>query len=188
MEDIEGMGGPQASSVDLLAMLRGVLRRWKLVVAITLSMSIATYAVVKLVVPSRYKSTVAILVYDPQQQIDATVQKPISPFVDALSSDAIGTEINILKSKSVALRVARELGLDTDPEFEATRLRIGDLAKRLGILSQQSGIADLAERLGIADVAQRLGFAGLARADDQREQAPKRLRQRPPGSTRRQSS
>ena len=78
--------------------------------------------------PSRYKSTVEILVYDPQQQIDATVQKPISPFVDALGNDAINTEINILKSKSVALRVASELGLDTDPEFQSHGLRIGHLA------------------------------------------------------------
>ena len=120
MDDIEDMGGAQAPSMDLLAILRGVLRRWKLVAAITLSVLIATYGVVKLVVPSRYKSTVEILVYDPQRQIDATIQKPISPFVDAMGSDAINTEINILRSKSVALRVAQELGLDTDPEFQST--------------------------------------------------------------------
>ena len=127
MEDFESMGGAQAPSVDLFVILRGVLRRWKLVTAIALSVSIATYGVVKLIVPSRYKSTVEILVYDPQQQIDATIQKSISPFVDALNNDAISTEINILKSKSVALRVASELGLDTDPEFQSHGLRIGDL-------------------------------------------------------------
>ena len=131
---------------------------------------IATYGVVKLIVPSRYKSTVEILVYDPQQQIDATVQKPISPFVDALGNDAINTEINILKSKSVALRVASELGLDTDPDFQSHGLQIGHLAKRLGILAKRLGIADLAERLGIADLAERLGFAGLGGANDNNEQ------------------
>jgi polysaccharide biosynthesis transport protein len=170
MEDFEGMGGAQPPSIDLLASLRAVLRRWKLVTAITLSMSIATYGVVKLIVPSRYKSTVEILVYDPQQQIDATVQKPISPFVDALSFDAISTEINILKSKSVALRVASELGLDTDPDFQSHGIGIGHLAKRLGIVVKRLGIPDLAERLGIADLAERLGFSGLGRADDSREQ------------------
>jgi uncharacterized protein involved in exopolysaccharide biosynthesis len=113
MENIEGMGGAEAASMDLLAILRGVLRRWKLVAAIAFSVSIATYGVVKLIVPTQYKSTVEILVFDPQQQIDATIQKPISPFVDALNNDAINTEINILKSKSVALRVVTELGLDT---------------------------------------------------------------------------
>jgi polysaccharide biosynthesis transport protein len=179
MEDIESIGGAQAPSIDLLAMLRRVLRRWKLVAAITLSTLIATYGVVKQIVPSQYKSTVEILVYDPQRQIDATIQKPISPFVDALGSDAINTEINILKSKSVALRVASELGLDTDPEFQSDGLRIGHLAQRLGIVAQRLGIADLAERLGIAGLAERLGIAGLAerlgvaglgRADDNSEQ------------------
>jgi polysaccharide biosynthesis transport protein len=170
MEDIEGLGGSQAPSIDLLAILRGVLRRWKLVAAITLSVCIATYSIVKLIVPSRYKSMVEILVYDPQQQIDATVQKPISPFVDAVGNDAINTEINILKSKSVALRVASELGLDTDPEFQSHGLQIGDLAKPLGTVAKRLGIADLAERLGIPDLTERFGFVGLGGAYDNREQ------------------
>ena len=172
MDDIDGMGGVQAQSIDLPAILRGMLRRWKLVAAITLALSIATYGVVKQIVPSRYKSTVEILVYDPQQQIDASIQKPISPFVDALGNDAINTEINILKSKSVALRVASELGLDTDPEFQSKSVGIGDLAKRLEIpdLASRLGIPSLAERLGIADLAERFGFRGWGRANDNSEQ------------------
>src|SRR6185295_7258087 len=101
----EGLGGGQASSMDVLTIFRGVARRWKLITAITLCFLIVTYGIVKLIVPAQYKSTVERLVFDPQQQIDATVQKPISPFVDAVGNDAINTEINILKSKSVALRV-----------------------------------------------------------------------------------
>jgi polysaccharide biosynthesis transport protein len=170
MEDMEDMGGAQAPPMDVVAILRAMLRRWKLVAAITLSVSIATYGVVKLIVPSRYKSTVEILVFDPQQQIDATVQKPISPFVDALSGDAIGTEISILKSKSVALRVVSELGLDTDPEFQSHGLRLGQLAKQLGIVAKRFGIVDLAERLGIADLAERVGIAGSVRAFEDSEQ------------------
>lgn len=179
MEDFEGIGRAQAPSMDLLAVLRGVLSRWKLVAAITLAALIATYGVVKLVVPSRYKSTVEILVFDPQRQIDATVQKPISPFVDALGSDAINTEINILRSKSVALRVASELGLDTDPEFQPHEFRIGhfvsqfgNIAERLGIpdLADRLGLANLAQRFGIADLAERFGFATLGGADDNPEQ------------------
>ncbi len=163
MDDVEGIGGAQAPSIDLVALLRGILRRWKLVAAITLSVSIATYGLVKLTVPSQYKSTVEILVYDPQRQIDATIQKPISPFVDAMGSDAINTEINILKSKSVALRVARELGLDTDPEFQSHDLQLGHLAERLGL-------GNLAERLGLAHVAERLGFPNLGQGSAINEQ------------------
>ena len=174
------MSGAQAPSMDLLATLKGVLSRWKLVATITLVALVTTYCVVKFAVPSRYKSTVEILVYDPQQQIDATVQKPISPFVDALGSDAINTEINILKSKSVALRVASELGLDTDPEFQVREFRIGGLVSQLGVAAERLGITSLAERLGlmglserlgIADLAERLGFAGPGRADDNAQQS-----------------
>ncbi len=159
IEYVDDMGSAQAPSMDLLAILRGVLRRWKLVTAIALCVSVATYGVVKLL-PLRYKSTVEILVYDPQRQIDTTVQKPISPFVDALGNEAMDTEINVLRSKSVALRVASELGLDRDPEFQPHRIpsmaewlqsvahATADLAERLGIAKRQR-IADLAERFGV---------------------------------------
>jgi succinoglycan biosynthesis transport protein ExoP len=147
IEYTEDVGGAQSPSIDFFALLAGVLRRWKLVAAITLSALIATYGVLKLV-PSVYKSTVEILVYDPQRQIDAAVQKPISPFVDAVGNDLMNTEIKILKSKSVALRVASELGLDRDPEFQ-THDRLGDLVE----LSRDR----------IADLVERLGFPGISR-------------------------
>jgi succinoglycan biosynthesis transport protein ExoP len=134
----EDIGGSPAPSIDLFAILAAVLRRWKLISVVTLSVSIATYGAVKLV-PPLYKSTVEILVYDPQGQIDAAVQKPISPFVDAFNYEAMNTEIRVIKSKSVALRVAAELGLDRDPEFQSHDL--------------------------FADLAQWLGFPHLSRAD-----------------------
>jgi polysaccharide biosynthesis transport protein len=130
IEYVEDMDGAPAPSIDLFAILAAVLRHWKLITAITLFALIATYSVLKFV-PSLYKSTVEILVFDPQRQIDAAVQKPISPFVDAVSSDAMNTEITVIKSKSVALRVATELGLDKDPEFQSHN-RLAELAERLG--------------------------------------------------------
>ena len=117
IDDFEDLADAQAAPVDLLAIARAALRRWKLIASVTLCSLLATYAVLK-VMPALYKSTVEILVYDPQQQIDAAIQKPISPFVDALTDAAMATEIDIVKSKSVALRVADELGLDKDPEFQ----------------------------------------------------------------------
>jgi succinoglycan biosynthesis transport protein ExoP len=130
IEYVEDIGDSSAPSKDLFVIFTGVLRRWKLISAITLSAFIATCGVLQLK-PSLYKSTVEILVFDPQRQIDAAVQKPISPFVDAVGYDAMSTEIEVIKSKSVALRVARELGLDTDPEFQPHDL-LADLAERLG--------------------------------------------------------
>jgi polysaccharide biosynthesis transport protein len=143
IEYVEGMGGAPLPSRDLFAVLANVLRRWKLITAITLSALIATYGVLKLVpslVPSLYKSTVEILIFDPQRQIDAAVQKPISPFVEPISYEAMNTEINVIKSKSVALRVANELGLDRDPEFQS--------------------------RSPLAELGELLGFPGLGRGDN----------------------
>ena len=64
IEYTEDMGGAQAPSIDFFAILVAVLRRWKLVTAITLSASIATYGVLKLSCHectnqrSRYSSTI----------------------------------------------------------------------------------------------------------------------------------
>jgi exopolysaccharide transport family protein len=117
MSFIEQPGGAPAAAPDLLSMAIGVLRHWKLIIAIPLFTVMATYGALKLV-PSYYKSTAEILIFDPQRQIDAAVQKPISPFVDAVNNEAMNTEIEVIKSKSVALRVAKELGLDKDSEFQ----------------------------------------------------------------------
>ena len=56
------MGGTPTLSVDLFVILAGVLRRWKLITAITLTTFIATYGILKLK-PLLYKSTVEILVF-----------------------------------------------------------------------------------------------------------------------------
>jgi uncharacterized protein involved in exopolysaccharide biosynthesis len=97
-EYLEEIGGGRPPSIDLVAALWALLRRWKLISAITLLALSATYGVLA-IVPSLYKSTVEILVFDPQRQIDAAVQKPISPFVDAVGSDAMNTEIKIINSR-----------------------------------------------------------------------------------------
>jgi polysaccharide biosynthesis transport protein len=146
IEYVEGLDSAPAPSRDLLPILAGVLRRWKLIAAITLSAVIATYGVLKLV-PSVYKSTVEILVFDPQGQIDAAVQKPVSPFVDAVGYDAMHTEIAVIKSKSVALRVARELGLDRDPEFQPHN-RLVELSERLGFSHRSRADNNSAQTIG----------------------------------------
>ena len=63
---------------------------------------------------------------------DSAIQKPVPPFLEAVGDEAMNTEISILRSKSVVLRVATELHLDKDPEFQPGD-RLAVLAKRLGI-------------------------------------------------------
>ena len=109
-------GAPNAP-VDLLSIAAALLRRWKLIVACPLVVLVLTWAVLKLV-PPLYKSTAEILVFDPQQQLDYSVQKQVSPFVDAVDNVAMDTEVAVIKSNALALRVAKELRLDGDPEFQ----------------------------------------------------------------------
>jgi succinoglycan biosynthesis transport protein ExoP len=105
------------ASLDLMSVVRGVLGHWKLISTTLAFALIAIYSLLR-VMPSYYKSTVEILVVDPQRQMDAAVQKPISPFIDTVTIEAMNTEIEVLKSRSLAFRVVRELGLDKDPEFQ----------------------------------------------------------------------
>jgi succinoglycan biosynthesis transport protein ExoP len=131
MHPVELAGNAQTAPTDLFAIVGSVLRRWKLIAVILVFALTATYGGLKLV-PTLYKSTAEILVLDPQRQIDSAVQKPVSPFVDAVNNEAMNTEIEVIKSKSVALRVAKELGLDRDPEFQP-HSRLSQLAERLGL-------------------------------------------------------
>ena len=147
-----------APALDPLSILFAALRRWKLIAVATVSVLAATYGLMRFV-PPVYKSTAEILVYDPQRQIDSAVQKPISPFVDAVSYDAINTEINVLKSKSVRLRVASELHLDEEPEFQ-TGSRYQELLKWLGL----SGLASMFSQGRRAEItkAEKLDLAADA--------------------------
>jgi polysaccharide biosynthesis transport protein len=137
--------GGQGSTVDLQSAIAAVLRRWKLVTIIPLFALIITYGAMK-AVPPVYKSTVEILIFDPQRQIDEAIQKHISPFTDAVDAVAMNTETEVIKSKSLALRVAKELGLDRDEEFQP-----------------EAGLLVRAERLGlpVARVQEALGTLGM---------------------------
>ena len=136
MSPVGLVGGAQTPPIDFFAMLDGVIRRWKLIVAIFAFTLAATYGALKMV-PSLYKATTEILIFDPQKQMDEAVQKRISPFIDAVDNQAMNTETEVIKSRSVALRVAKELGLDRDPEFQPRHPLIG-LTERLGF-SRASG-------------------------------------------------
>lgn len=124
------MGHAPASQVDLMSVLNAVLRRWKLITIILMLALIATNGVLR-VMPTIYESSAQILVFDPESQIDDKVQTPISPFRSIADNAAMNTETEVLKSKTVALRVAGELHLDKDLEFQPQN-RLAVWAHRLG--------------------------------------------------------
>ena len=105
--------GQVDSGVDLRAWW-GSLRRHKLLIAaITLAGTAFAYFVIDGMTPL-YSSTVTVLIESQQQnvvQFEAVVEGM------ALDSSAIGSQVEILQSRSLAGRVVDELALADDPEF-----------------------------------------------------------------------
>ena len=125
----------QHPQIDLRSILTACLQRWKLIVILPVLALVAAYGVLRILPPS-YKATTEILIFDPQRQVDGAVQKPISPL--DVDSVAMNTEMEIIRSKSLALRVARKFRLDEDAEFQPRR-RLSAWLERLGIGGPDNG-------------------------------------------------
>jgi polysaccharide biosynthesis transport protein len=106
----------QPSAIDIRWLLGMMRARWKLVIGVPLLTLLFTCGVLR-IVPQVYKSTVEILIFDPQEQVAQDIQKTVSPFRDVVDTVAMSTEIEMIKSRSLALRVAEELHLNQDDEF-----------------------------------------------------------------------
>jgi polysaccharide biosynthesis transport protein len=113
---IDNSFDPSTGTVLSLAEIYGVmLRRYKLVALVGIFVLLASYGIVRLI-PPLYKSTVEILVVDPKQHENGVDGRHLSALdVDAAAMDS---EIAILSSKAIALRVVKQLGLAQDPEFQ----------------------------------------------------------------------
>ena len=98
----------------MIATFRRRIRVFGLVSAVFLAMAL----VIILTRPAQYTST-ATLALNPQKQpvVTATVTPETAP-----DSSAMDTEVEILRSRALAVRVAKDLKLDQDPNFNP-RLR-----------------------------------------------------------------
>lgn len=131
----------QNQKIDIWPIVVGVLRRWKMITVVMLLSLSVIYGILK-VVPSTYKSTVEILIYDPQGRMEESIQRRVSPFVDTTDDIAMNTELQIATSKSLMLRIVKQLGLYKDPEF-LQQSRLSLWLERFGVLkrwwSKESG-------------------------------------------------
>src|SRR5260370_35285448 len=116
------------STMDLRSIIGVLLRHWKLIVAVPILATVATYGALRLVHPL-YKSTVEILVVDPKQQLNGAINRPLTPF--DVDNAAMSSEIAVIESKSLTLRVAQDLSLDKDEEFQRPS-RLVTWGKKLG--------------------------------------------------------
>jgi succinoglycan biosynthesis transport protein ExoP len=102
----------EPAATDLRSLLGTVLRHWKLICILPLVAMVGTSLIMN-VVPPQFKSTTEVLIVNPKVQIETTVRQTTG-FPDAA---AMSTQIALVQSKSLALRVAKELELDKEPLF-----------------------------------------------------------------------
>lgn len=108
--------GPQeGGSIDLRWLLGVPLRQWKFVIVIPLLSLLAAQGILK-ALPSVYQASVDILIFDPQQRdLIGNGQQQSARDFDTV---AINTEMEVMKSQAMLLRVVKDLKLDENPEFQ----------------------------------------------------------------------
>ena len=145
-QNLQQMRGPgfsipldnaDVTQVDLRAIVGLLVRHWKVILIVPALAMIGTYFILSSM-PSQYKSTAEILVVNPKVQSE-TANRPGMGGPDA---SAMSTEIALIQSKSLALRVAKELKLDKEPKF----LEHGLVSR----LMEKLGLSHLGEDLGSA--------------------------------------
>jgi chain length determinant protein EpsF len=96
--------------MNISQVIRILLARWW-VVALVFTITVGTTALVSLLLPRTYQAT-ASLVIEPRLT-DVTGQVAIS--AQAMSQSYIATQIDVMQSQRVALRVVDKLGIDKSP-------------------------------------------------------------------------
>jgi capsular exopolysaccharide synthesis family protein len=116
---------PPAQPVDIRKLVGGLARRWKLIIAVPIVLLFVVYIVMQ-AIPSVYQANIQVLVFDPQQAAAVSMGEQAKDF----DTVAINTEVEILKSETLSLQVAKELRLDQIPEFQ-TQSRLQQLLDAL---------------------------------------------------------
>jgi succinoglycan biosynthesis transport protein ExoP len=157
-------GEASPSHADIRSIIGILLRHWKLVLGVPLVFIVAAGAILS-VIPPQYRSAVQILIVDPRQPTGSADDKRLSSLdVDAA---AVASQVEVMQSRSLALTVAREQGLDKDKEFTRTDsifdiFRKFDVLKKLRVLGfgdEVSPSAEPAAPTGIENVSPELDRA-----------------------------
>lgn len=145
--DFSPEGAVQGGPMDFRTMIGALAQRWKLILAVPAICLTVTFFVLRCI-PPVYQSSVEILLFDPQWQIE-TVNGQQAPHGD-FDTVAINTEIEVIRSAALSLRVARELRLDQYVEFQhGGRLKL--LLDYLGLSQLAPRLQQLLEQLGLTN-------------------------------------
>jgi exopolysaccharide transport family protein len=128
------------SSADLRWFIGALLRNLKLVLALPVFAAGLAYGILHFVKPL-YGSTTEILAVDTKRANDPVGETRLSPF--DVDQAALASEIALIMSQSVAMRVVKQLNLDTDPEFLHSPVEtfFKDVGLAMGLASAPANIA-----------------------------------------------
>jgi polysaccharide biosynthesis transport protein len=157
-EEQEEGGG--ALSLDRA--LSAVRKRKKLIVAAPVAAAILVGCIVWMI-PNRYDAS-AIVQIDPRQKSITNIESVVSDI--KADTPSIESEVEIIKSRPIVLKVIETLGLRNDPEFAETSLKSRLFAK-LGLTSPEPAAGRTLQRLKdeIADIL-KLDEPGASRPEN----------------------
>ncbi|MGJ5203824.1 polysaccharide biosynthesis tyrosine autokinase [Bradyrhizobium sp. HKCCYLR20261] len=144
----------------------GFLRRHSLVIAITTALSLLASVIVLKTLPPTYTADVKIMlagskpvVVQPQPQIPLQDEPPLD----------MESQIEILKSKSIATVVINRLDLGNDPDFNGKASRLheaaGAVRRLLGSASEPPTMDDLVDEFQRRMNAFRIGTSAVVEVD-----------------------
>lgn len=110
-----------APTINLLDVMRGMARRKLVIIVFTLMAFCAGLGIVKVLKPT-YATEAQILIENLASPFDRT-QSPDEPRPDPVDDRVIKSQISVLKSQDVALRVIASLNLQDRPEFDSLKTK-----------------------------------------------------------------
>mgnify|MGYP001273118883 CR=1 FL=1 len=110
-----------APTINLLDVMRGMARRKLVIIVFTLLALCAGLGIVKVLKPT-YATEAQILIGNLTSPFDRT-QSPDEPRPDPVDDRVIKSQISVLKSQDVALRVITSLNLQNRPEFDSLKTK-----------------------------------------------------------------
>jgi polysaccharide biosynthesis transport protein len=106
----QGIGG-----IDINRLISAFRRRWLMLVSVTLVVLIGV-AVFTFAQTPRYTATASIMINTRTSQVSG-IQQVLSGLSGLSDESVLDTEVEVLRSRTLADRVVKALNLDNDPEF-----------------------------------------------------------------------
>jgi polysaccharide biosynthesis transport protein len=112
----------------LLSFVRGFLRRQYIIVILSAVLSLAAGVIYLRITPPTYTAQVQVVLANPKPQF---VQQQSLVTEPAFDFTQIETQLQILKSRAIAVAVINQLKLADDPDFNGSGLSLSSLSRRV---------------------------------------------------------